>query len=114
MMVAFSTLALPLLLFLSALPLRATPVPAGPTSGTRQYHAIAELFSFLCSIKPLNFLLCGPISKGLQNDASLTITTPLGDAQGVADSSTVARFSVRYATAHRWQESVMATKWELP
>ncbi|EJD02246.1 alpha/beta-hydrolase [Fomitiporia mediterranea MF3/22] len=115
-MVAFSGVFLHSLLFLVALPQlsSATPVPVASSAGTRQRHAIAELLSFLCSIKPLNVLLCGSHSKGSQNDASVTITTPLGDASGVADTSSVGRFAVRYATAERWQESTMVSKWELP
>lgn len=114
-MFVFAPLTFPLLLLLAVLPLLgATPVPAAPSSGTPQHHAIAELLSFLCSIKPLNVLLCGSNFKGSSNGASVTITTPLGDASGVADTSSVGRFAVRYATAGRWQKSVIATKWELP
>ncbi|KAL5490045.1 hypothetical protein ACEPAI_4878 [Sanghuangporus weigelae] len=112
-MVALSGLFVPLLLLLCALPLGATPVPQASPAGTRRQHAIAELLSFLCSIKPLNFLLCGNNFQGLGR-GTVTISTPVGDATGSADSSAAARFAVRYATTTRWQESVMATKWELP
>ena len=112
-MVALSGLFVPLLLLLSALPLGATPLPQASPSGTRRQHGIAELLSFLCNIRPLNFLLCGQHFPG-PIDGSITISTPLGDATGSADSSAAARFAVRYATAGRWQDSVVATTWELP
>ncbi|KAI5119949.1 hypothetical protein M0805_002138 [Coniferiporia weirii] len=99
---------LPLLLLLAPFPLGATPLPATPDAGMQQ-RGIANLLSLLCSTNPLK-LLCSS-SKAPQ---SLTISTPLGFASGVADSTSVGRFSVRYATATRWQESVMAASWELP
>ena len=114
-MVVFTGLLLPLLLLLSAVPpIGATPVPQSSTAGARRQHVIAELLSFLCNIKPLNIFLCGNNFKGSKDGTSFTVSTPIGDATGVANTPAAARFAVRYATAGRWQESVMETKWELP
>ncbi|KAF8844425.1 alpha beta-hydrolase [Paxillus ammoniavirescens] len=44
----------------------------------------------------------------------LSISTPLGTAQGVGDTAAVNRFAVKYASAQRWQPSTVATTWELP
>ncbi|KAI0934568.1 hypothetical protein AcV5_006369 [Taiwanofungus camphoratus] len=49
-----------------------------------------------------------------QTSNSLTVSTPLGTAQGASDNSNAARFAVRYGTAARWQMSTVVTSWDLP
>lgn len=48
------------------------------------------------------------------NSSAITIKTPLGVATGSMGDSGTARFAVRYATANRWQESTVASSWDLP
>ncbi|EMD38209.1 hypothetical protein CERSUDRAFT_113358 [Gelatoporia subvermispora B] len=43
-----------------------------------------------------------------------TVSTPLGTAQGASDSDGAARFSVKYGSASRWQESSVVSSWALP
>ena len=114
MFILFTMLALHVFLVLAVLcaaapaPLWAKPI--FPRAGTPQAHPdgiLADLLSLLCDIKPLNKILC-------QRKGSLSISTPLGTATGVADTSTVGRFAVRYASANRWQSAVMATTWQFP
>lgn len=90
------------------------PALATPLQHTEsvQRRDLAGLLSSLCKIKPLNVILCG--SQGASATTSLRVQTPLGTALGTSDSSTVGRFSVRYASSKRWQESTMATDWQLP
>ncbi|KAJ7057287.1 alpha beta-hydrolase [Mycena amicta] len=45
--------------------------------------------------------------------ATRTALTPLGTAQGVVVNGAT-RYAVRYATASRWQDSVIASSWQLP
>ncbi|KAH8117062.1 alpha/beta-hydrolase [Phellopilus nigrolimitatus] len=97
---------LPLLLLAVPIQLGATPVPAAPGMHRR---SVAGWLSPLCSVKPLN-LFCPSKAPS----SSFSVSTPLGSASGVVDTSTVGRFAVRYASANRWEASVMATKWELP
>lgn len=54
------------------------------------------------------------VNSKLQDKPATSVSTPLGTAQGVADTSTVTRFVVRYASAGRWQDPSVATQWELP
>lgn len=56
-------------------------------------------------------LLC---SRELSTTTPTTVTTPLGAADGVTDTSGVVRFVVRYASANRWQSASLATSWQLP
>lgn len=42
------------------------------------------------------------------------VTTPLGVARGTTSINGVSRFAVRYASAQRWKEPVMASSWEFP
>lgn len=88
-------------------------VHAGPVSSRQTGTAISiphfNPLALLCLIPPLKNILCP--AKG---SAGLSIKTPLGTAQGAADISGVGRFSVKYASAARWQPSIMATQWELP
>ena len=70
---------------------------------------LQNVWTLLCDIKILNKIFC---SNKAGNSA--TVLTPLGLATGVADTSTVARFVVKYANAGRWQQSTMVTTWQLP
>jgi hypothetical protein len=42
------------------------------------------------------------------------VITPLGVAQGTTPINGASRFAVRYASAQRWREPVMASAWEFP
>ena len=42
------------------------------------------------------------------------VTTPLGVAQGTIPINGASRFAVKYASAHRWEDPVVASTWELP
>lgn len=97
----------PLFLLLVSSPSGATPV--ADTRAGMQQREIPSLLAFLCSYKPLKFLCSSPKAA-----KTVTVSTPLGPATGVADSPTVGRFAVRYATAARWKDSVMVTKWQFP
>lgn len=67
-------------------------------------------------------LLCGlpiPIVQKLlcprqSSTSDPIIDTPLGQAHGVTGAGGANRFAVKYATSARWQESAVATAWELP
>ncbi|KAJ6600974.1 Alpha/Beta hydrolase protein [Mycena vulgaris] len=51
----------------------------------------------------------GPIvSRGV------SVSTPLGPAQGTLDVDGANRFSVKYATSTRWAPSTIVTEWDLP
>ncbi len=94
-----------LLLFL--LPVLARPVaPNNPLRGGP-------------SVPPSNKGTCISVCNRMQSDPCssatnvVTVDTPLGQAQGVSDGNAV-RFVVTYATASRWQQSAVATQWQLP
>ncbi|KAJ7670877.1 alpha/beta-hydrolase [Mycena polygramma] len=53
---------------------------------------------------------CAPTVQGAQ----VTVTTPIGVAQGASDGSGANRFPVKYASAARWAESTVSTNWTLP
>ena len=42
------------------------------------------------------------------------VTTPLGVAQGTTSINGASRFAVKYASAHRWGDPVVASTWEFP
>jgi hypothetical protein len=42
------------------------------------------------------------------------VITPLGVAQGTTPMNGASRFAVKYASARRWGEPVMASAWEFP
>ncbi|KAJ7146567.1 alpha/beta-hydrolase [Mycena epipterygia] len=46
--------------------------------------------------------------------ATVSVSTPLGTAQGTLDVDGAHRFSVRYANATRWAPSSIVTEWNLP
>ncbi|KAJ7122106.1 Alpha/Beta hydrolase protein [Mycena epipterygia] len=45
---------------------------------------------------------------------AISVSTPLGTAQGTLDVDGAHRFSVRYAKATRWAPSTIVTEWNLP
>ncbi|KAJ7077465.1 alpha/beta-hydrolase [Mycena crocata] len=45
---------------------------------------------------------------------AVSVSTPLGTAQGVLDVAGANRFAVRYANATRWAPSTIVTEWNLP
>ncbi|KAH9950203.1 alpha/beta-hydrolase [Amylocystis lapponica] len=49
-----------------------------------------------------------------QTTSSPVVMTPLGPAQGAADTTGATRFVVRYGNADRWQESTVVSSWEFP
>ncbi len=94
------------------LSLQANPVPSVQIDAGMQNKtgsSLQTLLALLCNVKILNKLFCS--NKG---GNTATVSTPLGPATGVADTSTVGRFVVKYASAGRWQQSVTATTWRLP
>ncbi|KAJ7681563.1 Alpha/Beta hydrolase protein [Mycena rosella] len=44
----------------------------------------------------------------------VSVSTPLGPAQGTLDVDGANRFAVRYANATRWAQSTIVTEWSLP
>lgn len=44
----------------------------------------------------------------------VSVQTPIGVAVGSMDVAGTSRFAVQYAMANRWEESTMATTWNLP
>ncbi|KZT09783.1 alpha/beta-hydrolase [Laetiporus sulphureus 93-53] len=67
--------------------------------------------SFWCNIPILDKLMC---PRGTLATSNTSVSTPLGTAQGVIDTSGVVRFAVTYGSADRWEPSFVATLWELP
>lgn len=65
----------------------------------------------------INGLLCllfGDCNNDLREPGTIVnVSTVIGSAAGVADNDAV-RFSVKYASADRWQASEVASNWELP
>lgn len=55
-----------------------------------------------------------PLLKPGRQLPGTTVLTPLGVAQGTTPINGVSRFAVRYASAQRWREPVMASAWEFP
>ncbi|KAJ7204203.1 alpha/beta-hydrolase [Mycena haematopus] len=45
---------------------------------------------------------------------AVSVSTPLGTAQGTLDIDGANRFAVRYANASRWAPSTIASEWQLP
>ncbi|KAH9079154.1 alpha beta-hydrolase [Lactarius deliciosus] len=50
-------------------------------------------------------------SRGL---SGTRVTTPLGVAQGTVPVNGASRFAVKYASAQRWRDPVVASTWEIP
>ncbi|KAI0672899.1 alpha/beta-hydrolase [Trametes maxima] len=102
-MVGFQSLVVPLLLasWAAAHPVRPSPINFPP------YRVKSEL----CKLSPwLAKILC---PRDVTANGA-TVSTPIGTAQGTSDDAGATRFSVKYASATRWQPSTVATKWELP
>jgi hypothetical protein len=45
---------------------------------------------------------------------AVSVSTPLGTAQGTLDADGANRFAVRYANSSRWAPSSIVTEWQLP
>jgi len=91
----------------------AVPVDASRTSiADLKFPSIPE-GAWWCQYSPpwLQKLLC---SRSLSTSSSTSVSTPLGTAQGIVDTSGVVRFTVKYGTADRWQPSSVAMAWDLP
>ncbi|KAJ7045291.1 alpha beta-hydrolase [Mycena alexandri] len=54
-----------------------------------------------------------PAAQSIASRA-VSVSTPLGPAQGTLGADGVNRFTVRYATSTRWAPSTIVTEWELP
>ncbi|TFY76542.1 hypothetical protein EWM64_g7471, partial [Hericium alpestre] len=63
----------------------------------------------LCHLPIVKRVLCPR-----QSPSGPSVQTPIGTALGTEASAGGTRFAVKYASAQRWQDSTMATKWELP
>ncbi|KAI0362461.1 alpha/beta-hydrolase [Trametes cingulata] len=99
-MVGFQSLVIPLLLasWATALPINVNFPP---------YRWKSEL----CKLSPrLAKILCPRDSTS----STVSVTTPIGTAQGTSDDAGATRFAVKYASVTRWQPSTPASKWELP
>ncbi|KAH7889529.1 Alpha/Beta hydrolase protein [Phlebopus sp. FC_14] len=110
-MFALSAFLSPLLLASLAI---ASPLPSNTQfePGIRLFFLnVHKTWPSLCHLIPYapNFLCPRQTALG-----SVTVSTPLGSAQGVIDYPGVSRFAVKYASAERWQPSELATTWELP
>ncbi|KAK7063418.1 carboxylic ester hydrolase [Favolaschia claudopus] len=72
--------------------------------------AVATHLLLLLASSLVSFTLAIPrIPSG-----AVSVSTPLGTAQGTLDVDGANRFSVRYATASRWKASTIVTQWQLP
>ena len=61
----------------------------------------------LCNLPVISSFMC-------KNNEVQLVATPMGLARGVQTTAGAVRFSVKYATAARFQPPVMATSWILP
>ena len=61
----------------------------------------------LCNIPSISSFVC-------KNNEVQLVATPMGLARGVQTTAGAVRFSVKYATAARFQPPVLATSWTLP
>ncbi|PCH37718.1 alpha/beta-hydrolase [Wolfiporia cocos MD-104 SS10] len=59
-------------------------------------------------------VLCPRDTSASSASTTTSVSTPLGTAEGAADTSGVTRFAVRYGSADRWQPSSVVTAWEFP
>ncbi|KAJ7463707.1 alpha beta-hydrolase [Mycena latifolia] len=55
-----------------------------------------------------------PTAGSIASRATVSVSTPLGPAQGTLDVDGANRFAVRYANATRWQPSTIVPEWALP
>jgi hypothetical protein len=79
---------------------------------------MVALFSLLASLFLFTVASASPVqpepfhpSRGL---SGTHITTPLGVAQGTIPINGASRFAVKYASAQRWRDPVVASTWEFP
>ncbi|KIJ69164.1 hypothetical protein HYDPIDRAFT_172623 [Hydnomerulius pinastri MD-312] len=107
-MVALYALLSSLLL---ASPAIASPVPSTNPDSRLSFPIFDQAWVKYCHFFPYAPKFLCP-RQG--NTGGLSISTPLGSAQGVLDTAAVSRFAVKYASAERWQPSTLATTWELP
>ncbi|THH19472.1 hypothetical protein EW146_g1706 [Bondarzewia mesenterica] len=63
----------------------------------------------LCKLSFIQRVLCPR-----QAPSGPSVTTPIGIAVGTSLSNSAVRFAVKYGSAERWQQSSLATSWELP
>ncbi|KAI0273462.1 alpha beta-hydrolase [Gloeopeniophorella convolvens] len=63
----------------------------------------------LCTLHLLPRALCPR-----QSSSGNSVSTPIGTAQGTSPNNGAVRFAVKYASAQRWQNPVVATAWDLP
>jgi hypothetical protein len=61
----------------------------------------------LCDIPLISYFACN-------GNAVQLVTTPMGLARGVQAAAGAVKFTIKYATAARFQPPVMATSWALP
>ncbi|KAK0496891.1 alpha/beta-hydrolase [Armillaria luteobubalina] len=95
-----------LIFVLSALSLAAAaPYPGFPGSSHHSIFVKPGSGGILCILLPW---LCPRDTQ-----SATEVATSIGTAKGVVNGSAV-RFPVKYASAERWQESGVASQWELP
>ncbi|KAK0239633.1 alpha/beta-hydrolase [Armillaria nabsnona] len=95
-----------LIFVLSALSLAAAaPFPGFPGSSHHSIFVKPGNGGILCVLLPW---LCPRDTQ-----SATEVATSIGTAKGVVNGTAV-RFPVKYASAGRWQESGVASKWELP
>lgn len=72
--------------------------------------ASISLLALACASPPVQYQ---PLYASRQLPVT-QVTTPLGVAQGTAPTNGVSRFAVKYASAQRWENPVVADTWEIP
>lgn len=83
-------------------------LPTQP-SGSGIVPPLGDPKRILCQLPILKKFLCPSATNVV-----VSKTTVLGSAPGVMDSDGALRFSVKYASAARWQPSTVVTSWNLP
>ncbi|KAI0053905.1 alpha/beta-hydrolase [Auriscalpium vulgare] len=93
----------------------ASLVAASPVSTPNA--ALGDKMRFPPSSSPRLFCLLPFVPRALcprQSTSTATVTTPIGTAHGTVTSGGASRFAVKYANVARWQESSVASTWQLP
>lgn len=75
-------------------------VAASPLSSRQS--SVGSSHPILCRLPILQLLFC-------HVQTPITVNTPLGTAHGIQVSNNVAKFTVKYASAQRWEPAVQAT-----
>lgn len=77
--------------------------------------ALARLFAslFLFTLAGVSPVQPQPLCPSRELSGT-RVTTPLGVAQGTVPTNGASRFAVKYASAQRWRDPVMASTWEMP